>query len=200
MVTFVGFYSILQYSCKYWEKGKAFVLFWTLPSLRTYFANKCYFTLSAHQLYSRYVTVLTFAPTRHFSATTAAFLSKLLENDPQEIFAIQTDDAVLIHIILFHSSGFKLHFILDASLCVSTVFCNTSVLSAEGILESAFGLANLNCESSTVHKGLGCGLENHPGLVHYPNELIIVVIIVLCWHIWLEAVCKCLFTTTLLVQ
>lgn len=166
MVIFVGFYSILQYSCKYLEKGKAFVLFWTLPSLHTYFANKCYFTLSAHQLYSRYVTVLTFAPTRHFSATTAAFLSKLLENNPQEIFAIQTDDAVLIHIILFHSSGFKLHFILDASLCVSTVFCNSSVLSAEGILESAFGLANLNCESSTVHKGLGCGLENHP--VYYP--------------------------------
>lgn len=200
MVIFVWFYSILQYSCKYLEKGKAFVLFWTLPSLHTYLANKCYFTLSAHQLYSRYVTVLTFAPTRHFNATTAAFLWKLLENNPQEIFALQTDDAVLIHIILFHSSGFKLHFILDASLCVSTVFCNTSVLSAEGILESAFGLANLNYESSTVHEGLGCGLENHPGLFHYPNELIIVAIIVLCWHIWLEAVCKCLFTTTLLVQ
>lgn len=51
-----------------------------------------------------------------------------------------------------------------------------------------------------MHKGLGCSLENHPGLLHYPNELINVAIIVLSWRIWSEAVCSCLFTTTLLVQ
>lgn len=70
------------------------------------------------------------------------------------------------------------------SLC-----CVLHYLSAEGIFGPAFGLADLNCESSTIHKGLGCGLENHPRLFHYPNELIRVEIIVLCWRIWLGAVC-----------
>lgn len=162
-------------------------MFWTLLPLHTCFANKYSCTLIVHQLYSRYVT---FAPARHFSATAAA----------QEIFALQTDSAVLIHIIFLHSFSSKLLLFLDASRCVSAVFCNSYALSAEGILESPFGLAYLNCESSTAHKGLGCGLENHPGLFHHPNEVIIVVIIVLCWHIWLEAVCKCLFPATLVVQ
>lgn len=44
------------------------------------------------------------------------------------------------------------------------------MLSAEDILESASRLANLNSESSTIHEGLGCSLENYPGLFHYPDD------------------------------